>query len=134
MSTSPTPPPAPARTGSVALEFLKRLATILGASLGVVVVAALALGRLTAFGFSNLLFWASLIVLGISVLPAVAELGAGFSSMSQAFANKDTALKSVVTDRHEKRDRWLNTSILYGAAGIILFILSYLFASLVSGF
>jgi hypothetical protein len=127
---SATPPPS--KSGSVALEFIKKLGTIVAASLGVVLVAALALGQFHAFGLSNLLFWASLVVLGLAIVPAVAELGSGFTSLGKSLANKEGGLGTVLSEKHERRDKWLSASVLYGTAGIVLFVLSFLFATLVA--
>lgn len=130
MSTPPAAPPNGSR--SAALQFLKKLGLILAAALGVVFVAALALGQFNSFGLSNMLFWASLVVLGLAVVPAIVELGSGFTVVAKSAIGKEKPLQSVLADKHAQRDRWLNSSVMYGAAGVMLFILSFLVATLFS--
>jgi hypothetical protein len=128
-----TSPPA-AGFARLAGKFLKRLGLILGASLGVVMVAALALGQFHAFGLSNLTFWSALIVLGIAVLPALSEMGSGLSRLGRAARGPDQKLEAAIAERQAQREKWLNSSVLFGTAGIALFVLSFLFAALFPGF
>jgi hypothetical protein len=130
------PPTTPTQGGDFAAvvgEFLKRLGLIVAASLGVVVVAALALGQFHALGLSNLLFWASLVVLGISILPALSELGSGFTTLGRSLASRDKSLKAMIAETRDQREKWLNNSVLFGTAGVLIFVLSFVFATLFPG-
>jgi hypothetical protein len=129
----PANPSPSGRPAGLAVEFFRRLGLILAASLGVVVVAALALGQFHPFGLSNLLFWAALVVLGIAVVPALAELGSGFSQLGRSLTGRDKGLLSKLVDQRDQRDRWLSNSVLFGTAGIMIFVLSFVFATLFSG-
>ena len=131
MSRTPLPPPNPLVI--LALRFLQRLGLVLGASLGVVVVAALALGQFNSFGLANLLFWASLVVFGIAVWPAVSELGSGVSMIGRAALSREKNLRTMLVESREQRDRWLDNSIVFGLAGIVIFVLSLLSASWFGG-
>lgn len=128
MSETPTPPSAAFTT--LALHFLGRFGLVLGASLGIVVVAALALGQFNGVGIANLLFWAALIVLGLAVLPAVSELGAGVSAARRSILGQDKSLPALLAKSRERRDQWLSSSVLFGAAAIVIFVLSLLIATI----
>ena len=125
--------PPPGGSAALAVEFFKRLGLILGGSLGVVVVAALALGQFHPFGLSNLLFWASLVALGIAVIPALSELGSGFALLGRSLASREKSLRNMMAEQRDRRDRWLNSSVLFGTAGLVIFVLSLVFATLFSG-
>ena len=108
-----------------AVNFLKRLGVILAATFGVVIVAALALDQFNGLGFSNLLFWAALVVLGIGVVPALAELGSGLSALRRSPASRDKSLQAVLAESRGQRDKSLDNSLLFGLAGILIFVLSF---------
>jgi hypothetical protein len=115
---------------ALALEFVKRVGLIIGAALGVVLVAALALGRFHALGLADLLFWAALVVLGIGVVPALSELGSGVSTLGRSLARGDKSAQATLAERLAQREKWLNASVLFGTAGVLIFAMSFLFAAL----
>ncbi len=127
---NPTNPPKPGTTAAVLVEFLKRVGIITGAALGVVLVVALVLGQFHGLGLSNLLFWAALVVLGIAVVPALSELGSGVSNLRRSLSKQDESPQKTLAERLVQRDKWLNTSVLFGTAGIVIFFLSFVVASL----
>ena len=111
------------------LGFLRRLGVLVGIALGLSVLAALAVGQFNPTGISNNFFWAAFILLAIAAIPIFSEIGSGVSLIGRAAAERKD-LRSLMEGEKEKRDQGARRSILYGLAGILLFLLSFVASSL----
>ncbi|MBI3360368.1 MAG: hypothetical protein HY023_04585 [Chloroflexi bacterium] len=129
MSAAPTPPSQIETPASRALNFLRKLGAIIGISLAAVAVIAAALGQFNALGFSNLLFWAALVVLALAAWPAISELGSTASMAGRMIVKRDKNVQVMMEEARMKRDKWIGSSLLYGNAGVLIFVLSFVVAT-----
>ena len=126
--TSSTQPTTVTRLTS----FLKKLGIIIGAGVVAALALALVFRQFNVFGISNFLFWVSLAVMAAGVWPVIAELGSGVAMAKRALVDKEN-MGQLVRAAAPQRDKWISHSVTYGLAGILLFILSLVIATVVVG-